>query len=367
MDTSRVLLKRKLTGLILDETGVVKKGNESVGVGWQYCGNVGKPANSQVAVMACLCNGDFASLVDAQLYLPQDWINNPARCDKVGIPKDRRVFKTKPELATQIVENQIKLGADFDFVGADGLYGNDLAFVNQLEDLGCVYMLDIHKDQRIFLEKPTLEIPPKKGKKGRTPFLVKPDRESTRVDIYCGRLKRSDWQQINIRKSTKGKLKADFHFAKVYIWDQQYDQISLRLLVIRRIKTRKGYDLKYSFTNANLDQYTHQGLAYMQAQRYFVEQCFKESKQVLGLSQFQTRKWAAWEHQVAINIMIACFILKEKMLCFNDIPLLTAWDIREWICYKLSTPITQEQMIERISFRHFKRQQDINRCYGKQF
>lgn len=366
LQTSSSLPKRKLTGLILDETGVEKKGNDSVGVGWQYCGNVGKTANSQVAVMACLSNGDFASLVDAQLYLPQDWIDDPVRCDKVGIPEERRVFKTKPELAAQIVENQIKLGVEFDFVGADGLYGNDLGFVNHLEDMGCVYMLDIHKDQRIFLDKPNLEIPLKKGKKGRKPFLVRPDRESVRVDMYCGKLKKADWQQINIRNSTKGKLKADFHFAKVYIWDQQHNQISLRLLVIRRIKTRKGYELKYSFTNANLDQYTHEGLAYMQSQRYFVEQCFKESKQVLGLSQFQTRKWIAWEHQVAINIMTACFILKEKLLCFNDIPLLTAWDIRDWICFKLATPITEEQIIERIIIRHLKRQQDINRAYVNQ-
>jgi len=66
METSKALPKRKLTGLIIDETGTVKKGNKSVGVGWQYCGNVGKIANSQVAVMACLSNGDFASMVDAR-------------------------------------------------------------------------------------------------------------------------------------------------------------------------------------------------------------------------------------------------------------------------------------------------------------
>lgn len=355
-----------MTGLILDETGVVKKGSGSVGVGWQYCGSVGKTANSQVAVMACLSNGDFASLVDAQLYLPQDWTDNPVRCDKVGIPKNRREFQTKPELAAKIVENQIKLGVDFDFVGADGLYGNDSTFINQLEDMGCLFMLDIHKDQRIFLEKPILEIPSKKGTKGRTPFVAKPDRESMRIDNYCGKLKKEDWKQINIRNSTKGKLKADFHFVRAYIWDQQHNKISLRLLVIRRIQTRKGYELKYSFTNANLDQYTHQGLAYMQAQRYFVEQCFKESKQVLGLSQFQTRKWVAWEHQVAINILTACFILREKILCFNEIPLLSAWDVRDWICFKLAIPITEEQLIERIKKRHLKRQQDINRAYEKQ-
>jgi len=76
METSQALPKRKLTGLIIDETGSVKKGDKSVGIGWQYCGNVGKIANSQVAVMACLSNGDFASMVDARLYPPKDWCND---------------------------------------------------------------------------------------------------------------------------------------------------------------------------------------------------------------------------------------------------------------------------------------------------
>ncbi len=94
-EVSTTLPKRKLTGLIIDESGWVKKGDKSVGVGWQYCGNVGKISNSQVAVFACLSNGDFASMVDARLYLPLDWCNDPVRCKEAGIPTENRVFKTK--------------------------------------------------------------------------------------------------------------------------------------------------------------------------------------------------------------------------------------------------------------------------------
>ncbi len=112
--TSRSLPKRKLTGLIIDETGTVKKGKGSVGVGWQYCGNVGKTANSQVAVVGCLSNGDFASMTDARLYLPEDWCNDPNRCEEVGIPDECRVFKTKTELAYDIVQHHKKLGVEFD-------------------------------------------------------------------------------------------------------------------------------------------------------------------------------------------------------------------------------------------------------------
>ncbi|MCD6202155.1 MAG: hypothetical protein J7K46_10155 [Bacteroidales bacterium] len=115
-----------------------------------------------------------------------------------------------------------------------------------------------------------------------------------------------------------------------------------------------------------MEQYEKKAIAYMQAQRFFVEHSIKESKQVLGLSQFQTRKWQAWQHQVALNLMIACFVLEEKLFCFDDLPLLSAWDIKEWICYKLYKHVTDEDMIERMYIRHLLRQMDINRAYSKE-
>ena len=97
--TSKALPKLKLTSLIIDETGTVTKGEKSVGVGWQYCGNVGKTANSHLCVMSCLSTGDHTSIIDSRLYLPKDWIEDPDRCQKAGIPKVNRIFKTKLELA----------------------------------------------------------------------------------------------------------------------------------------------------------------------------------------------------------------------------------------------------------------------------
>ena len=101
-------------------------------MGWQYCGNVGKLANSQVAVMSCLSNGDFASMTDARLYLPEDWCNDPKRCDKADIQQAFRMFKTKTEIAYEIVEHHNKIGVEFDFGRGDGLYGNDPELARKL-------------------------------------------------------------------------------------------------------------------------------------------------------------------------------------------------------------------------------------------
>ena len=121
---------------------------------------------------------------------------------------------------------------------------------------------------------------------------------------------------------------------------------------------KKKVDIKYSFTNANFDQYTPEALAYMQSQRYFVESCIKESKYILGIDQFQTRKWLAWQHQVALNFLVSSFVLKEKLLNFETAPLLSARDIKEMLVFKLYKQMTEEQMQDRIFNRHLLRQQD---------
>jgi SRSO17 transposase len=92
--TNQIIPREKLVSLIIDETGMVKKRNHSVGVAKQYCGNVGKIENCQVAVLGCLASGDFSTLVDARLYLPESWTNNPNRCKNVGIPEPEQEFKT---------------------------------------------------------------------------------------------------------------------------------------------------------------------------------------------------------------------------------------------------------------------------------
>ena len=365
-EVSSILPKSKLTGLIIDESGWVKKGDKSVGVGWQYCGNVGKISNSQVAVFACLSNGDFASMVDARLYLPEDWCNDPVRCHEAGIPKGDRVFKTKLELALDIIHQQIQNGISFDYIGADGYYGNDANLARAIDQLGYIYMLDIHSDQKIYLDQPELFLPERKSTKGPTPKRLKATTPDMTVSEYMESLHPADWEKIVVRNTTKGKLTGEYHFSRVFIWNKSTNEIEPRMLVIRKTKSAKNtVEIKFSFTNANLEQYTHRALAYMQAQRFFVEHCIKESKQILGIDQFQTRKWLAWQHQVALNFLVSSFILKEKLRNFNDLPLLSANDIKKWFVFKLYKEMTEEQFFDQMYNRHLIRQRDINNSYLK--
>ena len=360
------LPKAKLTGLLIDESGWVKKGEKSVGVDHQYCGNVGKTANSQVAVFGCLCSDKYAALVDTRLYLPRSWTEAPERCDEAGIPYGERGFKTKPELATDIVKHQVELGVSFDYVGGDGLYGNNIAFARSVEDMGLVFMLDIHSTQQMYLERPELRIPERKSNRGRPPKNLKASEPAISAREYIKTLTVRDWSKITIRDSAKGKLKGHFHFKKVYIWDKSTNAVEERLLVISKRKTKNGVEIKYSFTNANLVQYTKQALAYMQAQRFFIEHSFKEQKQLLGMDHFQTRKWKSWHHQIALNMLVGSFMFKEKLLNKDEVPLLSARDVMDFMVFKFYREMTDEIMLERLRHRHKKRQKDIDYCYSKQ-
>jgi len=366
VSVSSILPKRKMTGLIIDESGWVKKGDKSVGVGHQYCGNVGKVSNSQVAVFACLSNGDFASMIDARLFLPKDWCNDTKRCQEAGIPQEEMAFRSKLELASEIIRHQKEQGITFDFVTADGYYGNDASFAREIENLGSVYMLDIHSDAEIYLEKPELILPEKKSVRGPKPKRVRASIPGIKVNVYLTTLKTENWQTLNVRNTTKGVLRGKYHFAKAYIWDKSTDQPEQRLLVIRKTTSGKGtVEIKYSFTNANLEQFSPEGLAYMQAERYFIEHNIKESKQILGMDQFQTRKWLAWQHQIALNFLVSSFILKEKLDLFEEMPLLSARDVKEMVVRELYEQMTQDQLMNRINKRHAIRQKDINRHYKK--
>ena len=365
-EVSSLLPKQKLTGLILDESGWAKKGRKSVGVGHQYCGNLGKLSNCQVAVFASLNNGDFSSMVDARLFLPEDWCQDQKRCDEAGIPLSERTFKTKLEIAYDIILDQSKQ-INFDFISADGYYGNDAHFASKINDLGYLYMLDIHKNQSIYLDPTELEVPERTSSKGPTPTKLKATSPSTNVSDYMDTLEAKEWQKLTVRNTTKGKLTGYYHFAKVYVWNKTIDRIEQRLLVIRKTFTSNNeLEIKFSFSNANLEQYTPEVVAYMQAQRFFVEHCIKESKQILGIDQFQTRKWNAWVHQVALNFLVSSFILKEKLLNNEDLPLLSARDIKELIVFQLYKQMTDEQMYDKIINRHIKRQKDINAAYKRQ-
>jgi len=356
---------QKLTGLYIDESGNGKKGKKSVGVAHQYCGNLGKIANCQVAVFAALGQGDFATIIDSHLYLPENWTKDKARMEEAKIPQEYQVFKTKQEIALEIIEHQLAIGTKFDYINGDALYGADQKLTDAIDKKAIPFLMDIRENQHVYLEEPEISIPVRKSNRGRIPKIPKPSIDSISVSEYAKGLDDDGFTLLKIRNTAKGKLKCLFHFKVVYIWDGKRSQVSKRLLVIRKQAKKKTAEIKYSLGNVGLEQYSPEAIAYMQAQRFFIEHSFKEAKSVLGLDHFQTRKWMAWHHQVALNMLLLLFIFKEKLLNFDTVPLLSAWDLRQIIDVAFSSTNERlEKIIDQIFERHKIRQMDINRYYS---
>ncbi len=347
-------------GLIIDESGEEKKGIHSVGVAPQYCGSKGKIANCQVAVFGCLAADKYANLIDARLYLPKEWTDDKQRCKVAGVPKQRWEFKKKTELALEVIRAQRQAGIRFDWVGGDGFYGNDSEFLKELDNDGELFVIDVHKDQPVYLEEPIIAVPEKQGKKGRNPELLKADRKSIEVVQYYQTLRSKDWEKVILRKGTKGELVSKVHVKKVFTWNKKDDKPCERLLIIRKTKKGKKSEIKYALSNAKEGQFPIEELARMQAQRFWIENSLKEGKHHIGMYEYQVRGWLAWHHHIALSMMATYFMLSERLLLKDELPLLSCNDVRECIIqYYSSSTISDKNLMAIMKRRHERRKKDI--------
>ncbi|MDZ7776389.1 MAG: transposase [Bacteroidales bacterium] len=158
-EASSLLAKQKAknklpVGYIIDESAHLKKGKKSVGVGRQYAGVIGKVDNCQVGVYSSLVNHTASSIINERIFLPKAWAEDQSRCEEAKVPVEHRTFRTKPELALDIdmIKQDIERGIAFDWIGGDGVYGHNTELCAGLDDLSCFYVLDVHKDEKVFLK-----------------------------------------------------------------------------------------------------------------------------------------------------------------------------------------------------------------------
>jgi SRSO17 transposase len=208
--------------LIIDESGIAKKGKESVGVAHQYCGATGKNDNCQVGVFAALCCGTLVSIIKSKLYLPTGWTSDKKRMEKVGVPKEHRSHKSKIELTLEmILDVKKRLKIPFQWVVFDAFYGRDLNLLGRLHKQAITFMAQIPSSHHVFLKDFSLRVPKPTSRRGRKPTKLKPTTSSTRVETYAKTLKVRDWKKLIIRSSSKGELKAYFHRVRVWLFDEE--------------------------------------------------------------------------------------------------------------------------------------------------
>jgi SRSO17 transposase len=343
---------------IVDESGFTKKGDKSVGVSRQWNGRLGKVDNCQVGVYGALCCRDQAVLVDTRLFLPVSWTNDPDRCLEAGVPDDRLEHRKKADLALDLVQSARANGVDFQWVGGDAFYGDDPEFLRQLDQLGETFMLDIHKDQTIYLADPTPYLPERQSTRGRTPTRLKTNQLAVEVQQWADEQPKSAWEKMVVRHSTKGFIVARVLHREVWLWDGEEQRAHPWHLVVSDSDLSKN-QRKYSLSNAPSDTPISR-LVFMQGQRYWVERAIEDGKSHAGLADYQVRTWTGWHHHMAMVMLALLFMLETKIKNEDNYQLLSCYDIQILLSHFLPRrDITKQEVIRQMLIRHKQRAASI--------
>ena len=358
--------KKAITGLVIDESGHRKGGKKSVGVARQYLGSIGKVDNGQVAVYCALCQEDNVAMVDTRLFLPKSWTKDSKRCKKAGIPEKDQEYKTKPMLALDMIKDNHNRIA-YDWIGGDSIYGNSIELRKGLQALEQLFVMDTSERLLVYLQDPKPYIPTSKQGRGRKKSSYISDEKPITVKKLMASLKLNQWKTYTVRGGTKGPLIRKATVLEVYVWAAKRVTTEhpekLRLIISCNTD---GTEVKYSLTNdislTKQKKLSDHDVLYRQMQRYWVERGFQDCKDSLGMTEYQVRGWRAWHHHMTLTIMALHYILQEKILNENEIPLLSCPDIKFFLAQTLpKKATTSDQVWSLIQKRHQQRQKDLNR------
>ena len=274
---------------IVDDTGFPKKGSCSVGVARQYCGQLGKQDNCQIAVSLSLASPRGSVPIKWQLYLPKAWAEDRPRRAKAGVPAEVE-FSTKPQIALSQIKAAKEEGVAVGVVLADAGYGNETAFREELTRLGLVYCVGIQSVTSVWAPG-THPLPPKSRKKtGRPAKLLRRGRGHApmKASVLAEQLPPSAWQNITWREGTNTELSSRFAAVRVRAAHHDYWRATLReeqwLLI--EWPEEEAEPTKYWLSTPSADMPLDELVA-IAKMRWRIERDYQELKQEFGLSQLR--------------------------------------------------------------------------------
>jgi SRSO17 transposase len=293
-----------------DETGFPKKGTKSVGVKRQYSGTLGRTDNCQVAVFANYCSTRGHTFMDRRLFLPEDWAGDRDRREEAGVPAGV-VFRTKPELALEMVAGAVAEGVPFRWVGGDSVYGDSPTFVRGVRQLGKWYVLDSSSDARVWLEEPQVIPPEQRPNKGRGRRCTQPlvVGEAKRVDEVVAALPAEAWERLTVAEGSQGPLV--YEYAEIGAWFSEGGLPGPRERLVVRRSTGQEPELKYHRSNAP-PEVSLLKLAQVRGTRWTIEEDIKSGKGQCGLDEYETRGWKGWHHHTTLSMLALAFLVLQR-------------------------------------------------------
>ncbi len=260
--------------LILDETGVLKKGTHSAGAARQYTGTAGRIENAQVGVFLADASRHGTALLDRALYLPKEWTDDPERCKKAGIPEGT-AFATKAQQARQMLARAFKAGGPAAWVTGDEVHGGDGDPRRWLETEGRPYVLAVRENRHVW-----------RG------F------DRIKVGALVGTLSRRAWHKITIAWGCEGPRR--------YAWAWVPIKHDLGPKGRRWLLARRGLDgseeVAY-YPAAGPRRTTLTRLARTAGARWSIEGGFQAAKQDVGLADYEVRSWTGWHRHITLALL----------------------------------------------------------------
>jgi len=299
----------------VDDTGFPKKGQESVGVARQYCGQVGKQDNCRVAVSLSVTTEKASMPVAFRLYLPESWVQDRKRRKKTGVP-DSMQFQTKPEIALDQIRRARERGIPQGVVLSDAGYGTDTKFRAELTKLEIPYVVGIQSTTTVW--KPGEEpkpAPSRQGKTGRPRKLLQRDAKSQPVSVkeLALSLPADAWKKVTWRQGVKQKLLSRFAALRVRPAHRDYwrSQPHPEEWLLIEWPAGESEPTKYWLSTLPADSALVE-LVHLAKHRWIIERDYQELKQELGLGHYEGRGWRGFHHHATLCIAAYGFLVAER-------------------------------------------------------
>lgn len=299
---------------VVDDTGFPKKGQHSVGVARQYCGQVGKQDNCRVAVSLSVATDHSSMPVAFRLYLPDIWANDKQKRKKAGVPEEI-LFQTKPQIALDQIRRARERGVPTGVVLADAGYGNDAKFREQLTEWKLPYVAGIQSSVTVWKPGEQPKSAPKGKGMGRPRKLLQraPEPQPVSAKDLALSLPADAWKTVSWRQGVKKKLTSRFAALRVRPAHRDYwraEPHAEEWLLLEWPKA-ESEPTKYWFSTLSSDT-ALTDLVHCAKHRWIIERDYEELKQELGLGHFEGRGWRGFHHHGTLCIAAYGFLVSER-------------------------------------------------------
>jgi SRSO17 transposase len=282
---------------IVDDTGFLKQGKHSVGVQRQYTGSAGKVTNCQIGVSLSVATNHDQVPVDFELYLPETWTSDATLRNRARIPEALQ-FKTKPQLALDMLRRAVKDKVPKGVVLADAAYGTSSEFRRQVRKLRLHYAVGVDPQTKIWLLDPLTQLP-----------AAKQDVRSLAYELERG----GGFRRCTWREGTKQDLSARFAALRIVAAHDDGQLLEDRDQEWLLIEWRDGEDEPANYFLSSLPaRMTKKQLVRIVMQRWRTERAYEDLKGELGLDHFEGRSFPGWHHHVSVVLCCYAFVVAER-------------------------------------------------------